>query len=440
MTKNVGLSINLIPEKHELRNGLPVIFIPMPNNPNAAVTIMVRGGSRHETETNNGIAHLREHGFFDGGIKYPNMASFAKILDGTGAKYNAYTNKEEVAYFIKMEASDMPAALDIMGDMFLCGQNRADDLRKNQMIVLQELNMRTGDPEKNFWDSFYEQRRYGSHPLGLPIAGSSTSVKHITLDDTKNYCKDYYTPSNLCVVIAGNPASFSSATLRYLDDTFGTMPDVPSKQWKPFQEERKVNRLHLISNNEVRSATVVLAIPCEGYRDTRQNTTKLIASLLGNGMSSRLFLNIREKLQACYQIYANVETFEEVGTFHVVTQTDPEKTVLAINAIMRELDETTHGYPPAEEFKKAKDMIVKGARITTDNSMSVSMSWAKHFLLYEKLQTLTERCEEMQSITPEQFFGKAQQLFGDPTQRELYIMHPADMVPDEDALQKILGA
>ncbi len=435
-----GHSVNLIPEKHELQNGLPIIFVPMQNNPNATVTIMVRGGSRHETEINNGIAHLREHGFFDGGVTYPDLASFAKILDGTGAKYNAYTTEEEVAYHIKLEASDTPIALDIMSDMFLCGQNRADDLKKNQNIVLQELNMRTGDPETNFWDSFYKQNRYGSHPLGLPIGGNSVSIKHITLDDTRNYCKDYYTPSNLCVILAGNPSSFSPATLRRLDETFGTMPNISPKQWKPFQEEQKVNRLHLISNNEVKSATVVLAIPCEGYRDTQHNTTQLVASLLGSGISSRLFLTIREKLQACYSIFTDVEAFEEVGTFQVVTRTEPGKTVASINAIIREINKMTHGYPPAEELEKIKNMIIKGARITTDNAMSVGISWAKQFLLYGKLQSLTERCEKIQSITEEQFFTKAQQLFSNPTQRELYIMHPADMVPDTDALQKILGA
>ncbi len=429
---------DIIPEKLILQNGFPVIFLPLPNNPLVAITVAVRGGMRHETKRTAGIAHLQEHGLFDGGAVYQDTKTVAKVLQKIRANQGAYTGEEEVCYYAECDASDIDIVINVFTDMFCAGQNRESDLAKNKKIIAHEFTKTTSDPDQFFWHDLSPPRRFPNHPLGFTTYDEQATLAGITTQDIANYRNTFYAPQNMCIALAGDPAAFTRELSLQLENGFGRLNGNAPPAWEQFMEREPSQRIHILEHDGIEETTLVIAIPCHGYQEHHYMVRRLIATILGDGMSSRLFLTVREKLQLCYVVGAFLHEYEETGSFFMQVKTDAEKMTAAASAMLDELKNLADEPVPEDELMDIKQGISKELRRVILRPAEVTDAYAKRYLMKKNLRTLNEGINEMMDISRQDIMREAQNLLENLKHTQIFAIVPTGTKAPADALEVLL--
>lgn len=392
-----------------LPNGLRVLTIPMPSFESATVMVMVGAGSRYETKLNNGISHFLEHMAFKGTQKRPTAMDITSLIDGMGGEFNASTGKEITAYYIKSEAGKIELSMDVLSDMLQNSKLDSVEIEKEKGVIIEEINMNEDSPMRDIGD-VYERLVYGDTPLGWNIAGGKDVVRKITREDFLSYLKSLYSPHNMTVVFAGGIDSKKAVELaeKYLGD----MKRFDTLQHNKYVEEQAKPEIFIKTK---KTEQVHLAI---GFKTVKSDhpdkyPLEVLAAILGGGMSSRLFHEVREKRGLGYYIGTSAESYQDAGTLVTTAGIDPKRIKEAISVILEEHKKIKDKGLKIknEELKKAKEYLKGHMVLGLENSRSVAYYYASQELLEKKIDNPDQIMKKINAVTIGQIKDVAKKYF-----------------------------
>ncbi len=370
--------------------------------------IMSGTGSRFETKAENGMAHFLEHMFFKGTKQRPTAKRIAEELDGIGGVSNAFTDRDHTAYFAKVDARHFATALDVVSDIFLNATLPAKEIERERGAVLEEINLYEDMPMANVLDEF-DQLMFGTdHPLGRSILGPKENIRSFTRAQFKHYFERNYIAGNSAVCIAGNfspQQAISAIRDRFSDMRDGAVPEAES--YSHTQHEPQVR----IKQKKTDQTHFVLGVPSYGHHHVDEVAAEVLAAVLGGGMSSRLFSEVRERRGLAYYVKADVAQYDGIGNFYMRAGVTNGKLADAVTVILAELKKLTRTTITAEELKKAQE-YVKG---TTALSLEASNELAHYIghatLVRGTLEPLTAFNTKIDAVTAADIKRVAKELF-----------------------------
>lgn len=358
-------------KKHVLKNGLRVVLAPMKDTETVTVQILVEAGSKYEKKSNNGISHFLEHMMFKGTKKRPHAKNISEELDGIGGEYNAFTSKEQTGYWVKVPQQHFDLALDVVSDLYLNSLLEQKEINKERGVILQEAAMYRDTPIRYVWDIF-ENLLYGDQPAGWDIIGTEENIRNFNRRDFVDYLKNNYLPKNTVIVLAGK---FDEKTgLEKVEKIFNNSKNKQKKRSKKKTIERQSSPQVNIFYKETDQTHLILGVrSCDMFHKNRFATV-LLGTILGGGMSSRMFLNIREKYGLTYYINSASEQMTDSGYLFASAGVEHKNLKKAITLILKELKKTTTRKVTKKELKKAKEYL-KGKMLMSLESSSAQASF-----------------------------------------------------------------
>lgn len=379
-----------------LPNKIKLLLAPQAGTAAVTVLVLVKIGSRYEAPKINGISHFIEHLLFKGTKKRPTSLDVTKELDGVGADFNAFTAKDHTGYYIKVGQEKLELALDVISDILFNPQFAATEIEKERQVIMEEINMYEDNPLM-FIGSLLEETIFAGHPLGSLISGAKENIAKISRADIVRYFKNNYGDGNVLVAVGGN---FSVARTKKLIQRYFKRPAVSGKKsaLKKFQLKQNEPRLK-IKNKKTEQAHLALGYPALKITDPKLYPLLLLSVILGGNMSSRLFLEVREKLGLAYYIRSGVDAFEDTGCLAVSAGVDKSRLGLAIKTILRELQKLTVEDVTAEELIKAKEHI-RGKMILRLEDSAQLVEWlALQQLLKNSTESWAEQWKKIKRVS-----------------------------------------
>lgn len=387
-------------QKFILQNGLRVLLVPIQEVGSATTMVMVGAGSRYENRSNSGISHFLEHMAFKGTIKRPTAREIASLVDGIGAESNAFTGKEITGYYIKSSTEHINLCLDILSDMLTNLLLDQEEINKERGVILEEINLYEDTPVRKIGDIF-EQLLYGDTPMGWDIAGEKDIINKINREDFVNYMKRLYSADNMTVVVAGKMDV--EKTREEIEKCFGSLPkfeiakytSVPDTQSTPLVKLRhkKTEQSHF--GLGVRT----VGLTGEKYR----YPLSVLSAILGGGMSSRLFHEIREKRGLAYYVRTNSDEYSDRGYMATFAGVDPKRIDDAIKVVIEEYQTIKDGKSIGEaEFKKAKEYLKGHFILELEDTKSTAVHYASEELLEKEIHNPEVILKKLDAVTLDQ--------------------------------------
>lgn len=394
-----------------LRNGAHLLVSPEADASSVTILIMFKVGSRYETPDINGSSHFLEHLMFKGTTKRPTTLDISKELDGVGADYNAFTSKDTTGYYVKVDARQLPLAVDILQDMLFNSLFEQAEIDRERGVIIEEINMYEDNPLMHA-EELLEELLFGkTHPLGYQIAGPRSVIRTVTRQKMLEYKEKYYDAKHMVVSVAGK---VTPANIRLLKKSFETYPTKPGKHtFTPFKGKQTFKRT-LVKFKKTEQVQLVLGVPAGSLFDTDLPAMSVLSVILGGNMSSRLFVNVREKRGLCYMIRSSINPYEDVGSFTIQSGIARKSVDQALSAILFELGRVKKERVSAGELKQAKDFISGKLTLSWEDSETIANYWARQFLLERKLLTPQERLKRIQSVTAADIQWVSRKLFKTP--------------------------
>src|SRR3990170_7009818 len=336
-------------EKITLDNGLRLILAPLPAFRSITAIILCGAGSRYETKETNGISHFLEHMFFKGTKKRPTAIDISHALDEIGADYNAFTGKETTGYHIKCASQHLALSLDMLSDMLWNSKFDESEIEKERGVIIEELNMYEDTPMRRVAE-IYEQVLWGDQPLGWDIGGKKEVIRKIQRADFIKYIEDRYAPNNMVVSIAGD--FDKEKTIETVKKFFGHTAKKAVAGFLAVSENQKKPALK-VTYKKTDQAHLVLGFRAFKIGHPERYNSAVLATILGGGMSSRLFVNVREKRGLAYYVRAAGGGYHDTGTLAASAGVDLRRIEDAIKVILAEFAEITKKPVSERELKKA---------------------------------------------------------------------------------------
>jgi predicted Zn-dependent peptidase len=389
-------------EISKLPNGLHVLTHNMPHLESVALGIWIKAGARDENPEENGVAHFLEHMAFKG-TKRRSAQDIAEEIESAGGEINAATGMETTTYYARTLKADWPLALDILADIFTESTLDADELDRERDVILQEIAASKDQPDDLVFD-LAQAACYGDHPLGRSILGTTELVQTMTREQMVSWRDRNYWASRIVICATGNVnhADFAKAAEKH----FGHIPQGHAPQRQPPQfvgtaqtEQKPLDQTHL-----------VLSFPAPNYRDARVYQLQVLASILGGGMSSRLFQEVREKRGLCYSVFAFGTTYEDTGQLGVYAATSPDHTpdLLEVTAkvMLSMADEITE-----KEIDRAKAQLKTSIVMNLESASSRADQIARQFLAFGEVPEMETLIKKIEAVTVEQVRLLAKEIF-----------------------------
>lgn len=393
--------------KTTLKNGLTLITVPMPHLDSVTTLLAVGAGSRYETRNINGISHFLEHMFFKGSRKYPSAEQIATLIDGIGAYHNAGTSHEYTFYWIKSSSSHIELASDVLSSMVKESLLAEEEIEREKGVIAEELRMYRDNPSRYVWD-LYQSLQFGDQPLGWDIGGDEKTINLFSRDDFIKYMESLYSPKNMVLVYAGKlPANIKNLAQNYFSD----LPTRSQYKFKPFIKQKQTKPKVNIFYKKTDQANLVLGV--EGYsrKDPKRFAARVLSVILGWGMSSRLFIQVRERRGLAYHVSADNESFVDTGAFTVFAGLKLEKVVEGLEVIVAELERVVKEKVTEDELKKAKEMIKGRLAISGESTNFLAEYFGSHFVLDRKIESFDNYLKNIDRITLEDVQEVAGELF-----------------------------
>ena len=376
-----------------LDNGLTILSEEMPNLHSAAVGVWVGAGSRSETVEQHGISHLLEHMAFKG-TKRRTARQIAEEIEAVGGEVNAATGIENTSYYARILKEDLPLAVDILGDILTQSSFDEEELRREQHVILQEIGAAYDMPEDRVFDHVQEQA-FPDQPLGRTILGTPQRIKQFTRTDLRSYLDAQYHGPGMILTAAGGIKHEELVTLgEEVFSSFENRP-IPEPQKAVYKggESRDVQK-------DLMEAQVVLGFDGRSYRSEDYYVTQILASVLGGGMSSRLFQEVRERRGLCYSVYAFHWGFADSGLFGIHAATGAENLEELMPVIIGELTRAADDLT-IEELNRARAQIKAGLLMSMESPATRASQIARQQLLFGRPMSADELVEKIEAITIE---------------------------------------
>ena len=356
-------------QKTVLDNGLRVVSCEMPHTRSVAISLFVGVGSRYESDDEAGLSHFIEHMVFKGTERKPDPVDISAAIEGTGGVMNAGTEQELTVYWCKVAQPYFAESLDLLFDMLRNSLYRPDDVEMERGVVQEELAMINDYPTARV-DSLIDEMLWPDHPLGRDIAGTKESVAGITREMMLNHAAEYYTPANVVVSIAGNiPHSQVVALSAEFSDGWRASPPPAPPPVTRMQDESQL-RLEYRGTEQVHMS---IALPGLSLDHPDRYALDLLSVILGEGMSSRLFVELREKRGLAYDIHSGVAHFKDTGAFIISAGVDPSNTYEAVPGILEQVAEVRDALSE-EEMDRAKRLVAGRMMLRMEDTRAVA-SW-----------------------------------------------------------------
>lgn len=397
--------------KHILSNGVRVVLLPMENAQTVLVQVLVGTGSHYETKKQNGISHFLEHILFKGTINRPSSRIIAEEIDRVGGELNAFTDKEQTGYWARVAKKHWQVALEVISDLYLNPLIKQEEIDKERGVILQEAAMYRDMPATLVWDVF-EKLVFGDQPAGRSIVGLEKNIKNFQRKDFIDYLENQYGAKNTVVVIAGN---FSEKEVlkkvkTIFENKIFKKRKLFSKKITAVKELKNSKKIAFFFKQTDQSQFVLGGLASNMFGKERY-AEKLLAIILGGGMSSRLFLNIREKRGLCYHISAGSEQNLTSGYFHISAGVDPEKLFLTIELILKELLMIKSKKISVKELDKAKEYFKGKVLMGLESPAGRASFFANQELFRNRIELEKKLLENIDAVSIEDVFSSAKRIF-----------------------------
>jgi predicted Zn-dependent peptidase len=406
-------------EVSSLANGTVLITETMPHVRSVAVGVWMGTGSRHETPEENGISHFIEHMVFKGTANR-SAEDIARAVDSIGGNLDAFTSKEMVSFNAKVVDEHLPIVSDILSDLVLHPLLREEDIEKEKGVVLEELKMEADSPEYVVHELF-SGTFWKDHPLGKPILGSRETVKRFSRERLDGYYRKYYVPSNIIVTAAGNLTH--ARLLEVFKERFESLLPNGSVPLSPQPSTHA--RLSLRHKKSLEQVHLCMGVPSYPIPDQKRYAMSVLNTLLGGGMSSRLFQNIREKRGLAYAVFSEVSAFRDTGCMSVYAGTSRESVNEVVRLILEEFHRVKQERVPEEELRRAKDNLKGSLLLGLESTGSRMANIARQYMYFGRFFSLDEMAEGVERVTADEVQQAARDFF-DPRHVALSVVGNLD--------------
>jgi len=410
------------PKAFTLKNGLQVIFVDTKTFPTLTTLLLIGAGSRYENEKNNGIAHFFEHMAFKGSKKYPNSFVISSTVEGFGGVFNAFTSKDHTGYWIKATTEHFETMIDVIADMIQTPKLLTEEIEREKGVIKEEINMYEDMPQRKVGEIF-ETLLYKGSPLGFDIAGTKETVQSFDRKTFTDYINNLYHPNNAVLVIAGGLNQKSNIKnqndklniknyLEIIENKLGNWKQGNKSTFEKIKENQ-IKPQMLIRYKKTEQAHFTLGFRTFSFNDDRKYALNLLATILGGGMSSRLFIQVRERRGLCYYISSGGEFYHDCGSF--VTQAgvnnDLKKVKEAVKTVLDEHNKIKSGDIKSQELLKAKEMIKGRLMLSMEDSMNIASFFGTKKILQNKILTPQEIISKIEAVTTEEIVKLSKEIF-----------------------------
>ncbi|MBI4128564.1 MAG: insulinase family protein [Parcubacteria group bacterium] len=383
-------------KKITLPNKLRVLLAPMNGTRAVTFLVLVATGSKYETKTINGISHFLEHLFFKGTEKRPGFLDISEEIDSIGGNMNAFTAQEYTGYWIKVDRNHFATALDVIADIFLHSKLDEEEITRERGVIIEEMNMHRDTPMRHVGNLF-EEVLYGDQPAGWPIIGSKEVVLRLTRGDFVRYWSTHYTPANTIVCVAGSitlPKALAS-----IKKYFSATPRAKTPRKVNVHVSRKGPRL-LVETRNTDQTHICIGFHAFDLFDARRYALGVLSTILGGGMSSRMFVSVRERQGLAYSISTMADQQTDAGALVTQAGVDNAKVDRAIRTILDEYKKIATEHVGPAELKKAKEFIKGHIALELESSDEVALWSAPQELLEGTIRTPEEVFKKIDAVTP----------------------------------------
>ncbi len=406
------------PTLHRLANGLRVILVPCEAE-SVAFGLFVASGSRHEPKGCEGISHFIEHMMFKG-TPTRRTVDITRAIEGRGGNFNAYTSEESTCYYAHLPYEYLDDAVDILSDMYLNASMPKDEFVREKQVIIEEIKMYADDPEAVVMENL-QHALFPRHPLGLPVAGTPESLGPMSPSDLKSYVASHYTPKNTVAVVVGR---FEEA--RALDLVARSLEKASARA-----QARALTRTgapgpvaaEIMAAKDVQQTQLAIGYRTFGVDDPRKYAASVFDALLGRGMSSRLFQEVREKRGLSYDIASRMHFFTDAGFFTVTAGLDGAKKDLALKVIDRELERIRTKKVSAAELKRTKEFMIGNFRLSHERVTSKLFYYGSTFLSFGRVVPIEEQVDSTRRVTANDIIEVAREILN-PANRCVSLVVP----------------
>jgi predicted Zn-dependent peptidase len=396
-------------EKTVLDNGIRIVTHDMPDNRSVSLGIWVENGSRHESAAENGISHFIEHLLFKG-TERRSAAQIAEEMDAVGGVINAFTSKENTCYYAKVLDENLPLAIDLLSDIFLHSSFDAEEIERERSVILQEISQAEDTPDDYVHDLF-SLDFFQNHPIGWPICGRQETVNGFQRADIVKFFKARYRPERVVVAAAGNLRH--AALVEEMAGRLGTIGGGSRKSAVKTVGDRVPEMARGVYPHPKPLEQVHLCLGMNGIHQThpQRYVGYVLNTLLGGGMSSRLFQEIREKRGKAYSVYSFSSSYKDVGYFGVYAGTSLDSTEEVVDLIAKELKKLAAGEMSQTELERTQGQLIGGTMLGLESSDSWMSHIARNEIYFGQAVSTDEICSRIRAVSRDDVIDLAGTLF-----------------------------
>ncbi len=399
-------------------NGLRILTSSMPHTHSVALTLYVGAGSRYERAEEAGVSHFLEHMLFKGTEKRRTAQEIAEAVDGVGGLLNGATDREYTVYYIKVARPHLDLALDVLVQLVRHPLLDPAEMKKERQVIIEELAMVEDSPAQ-MADLLLDSILWPDNPLGRDVAGTPESVSAISRETVVEYLQTQYVPSNIVIAVAGNVDH--EEVVSAIQWALGDWPAGHPVSWLPAVESN--GRRCAVRYKSTEQAHISLAVRGIPLNDPDRHALSFISVILGDGMSSRLFVELREKRGLVYDISSYVSHFLDTGAFNVYTGVDPKNAVEALKVVVAELARLSEHGPTSEELTKARELSKGRLLLRMEDTRNVSGWIGGQELLQGTVRNVEEAVAEIDAVTLEDLQRLCREII-DPRRAHLAVVGP----------------
>jgi len=417
-------------KKTSLKSGLRFIHVPVKDIDTTTFLVLFSVGSKYETDKIAGLSHFLEHMFFKGTAKRPDAMAVSEYLDEVGGEYNAFTSKEYTGYYAKVASKHIERGVDFVSDILLHSKFESAEIEKERGVIIEEMNMYQDMPTR-YVPELFEKLLYGKTPAGELVIGHRESILGVKRDDFVNYFKKHYLIKNAVVCMAGNMDEQKSIDLA--DKYLGEFVDGERKDKEKVVEKQDKAEI-LVFNKKTDQTHLCLGVRAFDMFSLKRYPLLLLSVILGGGMSSRLFSEIREKRGLAYYVRAEQEEYTDSGYLAVQAGVRNDNADEAIKVCIDEFKKIRDIKVSEKELNKAKEFIKGKTLIGLESSDEKAMFFSMQEVLKNKIETIEEKFKKIDAVTTDDVKKIAQEVFINE-KLNLSIIGP---IEDKDKFLKLL--
>jgi predicted Zn-dependent peptidase len=393
-------------ERRTLGNGLRVLTAPLEHAQSVACFVMLAAGSRYEHAQNRGIAHFTEHMFFKGTERRPTSRDLTTIVDGIGGEFNAFTSKEYTGYYVRCAGDDRDTALDVLLDMLRHSKFDPDEIEREKGVILEEMNMYVDTPRDHI-STVYETLVFGDNPLGWETLGTKETIRGANRETFLDYIREWYTPERMVVGVSGK---VGEGLEPMLEELLGDMTANGDQRPAPAEPHRDGGPHVSVYQKQADQAHLILGVPSYPIDHPDRYVLQLLSVVLGGGMSSRLFVEVRERRGLAYYVHGLNHSYTDAGSLYAQAGVDLNRIDEAIKVIVEQFELMASEPVPAEELEKARSFAKGRFVLQTESPQGLILFGLRREVLEGEAIEPEQLLAALDSVTVEDVQRVAQDL------------------------------